>query len=297
VNAMQAALPSVEARAILKTRLIELWERTGDTALQRLAEGKPPRDGVPFATPQEQSDWLSTCLMENYKNTGDPAVFALLYELNHSVFALAVQGHMRRTWCRIDPSDVLQEAFCNIYRYPHKFASDRADAFRNWGHRIVRNALLKAVRGAGKQANVQSLDEEIQVADERVHAPDRIASEGEGATLVNHAFVMCLQLYLLHFERLSEKERRALTMVEVEELSYRDAAAALGIRVENLKMVIFRGRRKIFRGMEQSLADLGRGGLALRPARAAAIPAVVQKRPDQGVPLSSLEAGCPFEPA
>jgi DNA-directed RNA polymerase specialized sigma24 family protein len=62
---------------------------------------------------------------------------------------------------------------------------------------------------------------------------------------------MCLQLYLLHFERLSEKERRALTMVEVEELSYRDAAAALGIRVENLKMVIFRGRRKIFRGMEQ----------------------------------------------
>jgi hypothetical protein len=49
----------------------------------------------------------------------------------------------------------------------------------------------------------------------------------------------------------------ALTMVEVDGVSYRDAAEALGIRLENLKMVIFRGRRKIFRGMEQSLGDIG----------------------------------------
>lgn len=269
VNAMHASPQSVDERAALKARLFELWERTGDEALHRLAEGQPPREGAPFATDQERADWISTCLMESYKNTGDPSVFALLYELNLSVFALAVQGHMRRTWCRIDPHDVLQEAFCNIYRYPHKFASDRADAFRNWGHRIVRNTLLKAVRGAGKQAHLQSLDDEIQVADERMHAPDRIASEGEGATLVNQAFLICLQLYLMNFERLSEKERRALTMVEVEDLSYRDAAAALGIRVENLKMVIFRGRRKIFRGMERSLADLGRGGAAVRPIKSA----------------------------
>ena len=34
------------------------------------------------------------------------------------------------------------------------------------------------------------------------------------------------------------------------------AAKELGIRLENLKMVIFRGRRKIFRGMERSLASL-----------------------------------------
>ena len=44
-------------------------------------------------------------------------------------------------------------------------------------------------------------------------------------------------------------------MVEVDDTSYRDAAATLGIRLENLKMVIFRGRRKIFRGMQRSLAE------------------------------------------
>ena len=38
------------------------------------------------------------------------------------------------------------------------------------------------------------------------------------------------------------------------------AAHDLGIKLENLKMVIFRGRRKIFRGMEGSLAEIGAAG-------------------------------------
>ena len=70
-------------------------------------------------------------------------------------------------------------------------------------------------------------------------------------------------------EQLSSKERRALTMVEVEGRSYRDTAAALEIRLENLKMVIFRGRRKIYRGMEASLAGLQASGDAIDAAAAA----------------------------
>ncbi len=47
--------------------------------------------------------------------------------------------------------------------------------------------------------------------------------------------------------------QRALRMVEVDGASYKETAASLGIRLENLKMVIFRGRRKIFRGLQKSL--------------------------------------------
>ena len=57
----------------------------------------------------------------------------------------------------------------------------------------------------------------------------------------------------MHYKRLSEKEQTALRMVEVDGASYKDTAATLGIRLENLKMVIFRGRRKIFRGLQKSL--------------------------------------------
>ena len=87
----------------------------------------------------------------------------------------------------------------------------------------------------------------------------RLAAEAESASLVNTAYLLYLNLYLLHFQRLSPKEQHALTLVEIEGGSYRDAAARLGIRLENLKMVIFRGRRKIFRGMEISLGRMGAG--------------------------------------
>ncbi len=239
----------------LRRRLLELWEGTGAASLQRLADHKPPRDGVEFGSEQDYQDWVSTSLMDVFKDTGDSAVFALLFELNRGSFLQAIQSGLRRSYHHVDAQDVVQEVFLNIYRYPHRFHADKADAFRGWGHRIARNTLLKFLKGQSRLARFLEMDEEVlQPVDTHVRSPDRAASEAESATAVNHAYLMWLQLYLLHFGRLSPKEQRALTMVEVEGVSYRDAAAALEIRLENLKMVIFRGRRKIFRGMETSLA-------------------------------------------
>lgn len=263
-------IPSNAAPPDLRDRLLELWERTGDTALQRLADGRAPRESETFVTEQDRSDWLSTCLMDAYKNTGDPAVFALLFEINRPVFLIAIQAQLRRAYQQVDPQDVLQEVFLNIYRYPHRFLSDRGDAFRNWGHRIVRNTLLKFLRGENRQARILSLDEEIQYADHRARSPERAASDGEGAVIVNHAYLLYLNLYLLHFRRLSPKEQHALTLVEVDGVSYKEAAAELGIRLENLKMVIFRGRRKIFRGMSRSLEQFAVAAAEAEAARARA---------------------------
>ncbi len=254
---MHAAFQSIGQREVLQTKLVDLWERTGDGALKRLADGVAPREGVSWATEQDRSDWLTTCLMETYKNTGDPVVFALLFDLSRPAFLMAIQGQLRRTSHHVDPQDVLQEVFLNIYRYPHRFLSDRGDAFRNWGHRIVRNTLLKFLRGETKRSHCHSIEDDQQFADVRTRSPDRVATDGEGAQIVNQAYILYLNLYLLHFGRLTAKEQRALTMVEVEGMSYRDASAELGIRLENLKMVIFRGRRKIFRGMGRSLEELG----------------------------------------
>jgi RNA polymerase sigma factor (sigma-70 family) len=239
----------------LRARLLELWERTGRASLGSLAQNGSPREGHVVANEQEYSDWVSTCLMETFKDTGDPSVFALLFELNRASFLHAIQGSLRRVYHHVDALDVLQEVFLNIYRYPHRFQADRADAFRGWGHRIARNTLLKFLKGQSRLARFHEIDDEtIEPEDVRGRRPDLVASDAESASVVNNAYLIYLQLYLLHYGRLSEKEQRALRMVEVDGVSYRDAAAVLGIRLENLKMVIFRGRRKIFRGMEQSVA-------------------------------------------
>lgn len=250
-------------REALRGRLATLWEETGDEAIGRLARGRPPHDAATVDNHQDWQDWVSTCLMDCYKHTGDGKVFALLFELNSASFMQAIQGRLRRSHYQIDAHDVLQEVFLNIYRYPHRFLPDRPDAFRGWGHRIARNTLLKFLKGQTRLACFRGLDEAVvQPEDMRQRRPDRAALESESAETVNCAYVLYLQLYLMHFQRLSPRERYALTMVEVDGVSYRDAAAALGIRLENLKMVIFRGRRKIYRGMEQSLEGLRQHGVA-----------------------------------
>ncbi len=284
---LHASLGFVD-RAVLSGRLLELWERTGSPALGALAHGEPPRLDAVIATDQDFADWVSTCLMDCYKDTGEPAVFALLFELNRASFLHAIQCNLRRAFHHVDAQDVLQEVFLNIYRYPHRFHADRADAFRGWGHRIARNTLLKFLKVQARLARFHEIDEEaLQPEDLRIRRPDRAASEAESADVVNHAYLLYLQLYLLHFGRLSAKERLALTMVEVDGVSYRDAAAALGLRLENLKMVIFRGRRKIFRGMERSLGEFS----LLRDVRPAApMERVVQVEPRQR-PVR-LEPGC-----
>lgn len=277
---------SQPAGATLRARLHELWERTGVVELEALAERRAPRADAVLVNEQDYSDWVSTCLMDAFKNTGDAAVFALLFELNRGSFLQAIQSSLRRAYQHVDPQDVLQEVFLNIYRYPHRFHADKADAFRGWGHRIARNTLLKFLKGQSRLARFLEIDEEaMQPEDLRTRRPDRAASEAETAAVVNHAYILYLQLYLLHFGRLSAKERQALTMVEIDGVSYRDAAQALGIRLENLKMVIFRGRRKIFRGMETSLADFGAG-----PADAGAMESALPRRAPAQIPAAAVPA-------
>lgn len=244
----------------LEERILSLWERTGDESLRRLAEGEPVRDGDEShceGHQQERLDWISTCLMSTYKDTGDPQVFGLLFELNRVAFLQAIQSQVRRAGGQVDPGDVLQEVFLNVYRYPHRFVAEKSDSFRNWGHRIVRNTLLKFLKGRTRMLRFASLDDEVtDREDPRIRSPYRSAIESESASLVDWAYLVYLNLYLLHFNRLSEKERRALTLVEVEGSSYKAAAEDLNIRLENLKMVIFRGRRKILRGLTRTLEDL-----------------------------------------
>jgi hypothetical protein len=88
--------------------------------------------------------------------------------------------------------------------------------------------------------------------------------EDESALECTRVYLNYLYLYLRFYRMLSEREQRAIQMVEVEGHSYRDAARELGIRLENLKMVIFRARRKIHRSMRRVFEGLPPD---LRPAR------------------------------
>lgn len=242
-------------RSCLRARLRELFERTGNAALGRLGDDLPPVPGADFASERTRRDWLGTSLMQAFQDTGDPAVMALLFDLYAPVFRIAIRCHLRRSYHNLDADDLLQDVFLNLCRYPHCFRADRADAFRNWSHRIVRNVVLRAQKGASR-GPMRGVDESQEHADERIVDPARNAADREVAPAVNVAWLLYLQLYLAGFAALSPREQKALTRVEIEGADYATVAAELGLRRQSLKMVMFRARRKIDRHLAAALQDL-----------------------------------------
>lgn len=205
----------------------------------------------------ELRDHLSTRLMEVFRANQSRGCFGLLYELNGAQLFAQVAARLRRYSSKADPGDVLQEVFFNVYRYPHRFDASRDDAFRVWSAMIVRNTVLKHLRSLGRagQKEIPFEDLSDQPVTSEGNPLHGVLREEEGVAC-SRAYVTYLQLYLTFYGMLSERERRSLHLVEVERISYRDAASLLDIKLENLKMVIFRARRKIHRAMRRTFEGL-----------------------------------------
>jgi RNA polymerase sigma factor (sigma-70 family) len=207
--------------------------------------------------PEQLRDALSTQLMEFFRLDRGRACFGLLYELNAQHLLVQVASRLRRYQSRSDARDVLQEVFFNIYRYPHRFNCEREDAFRLWTATIVRNTVLKHLRSLSRtgRAEVQ-VDDLAEQQESAAVGPLSGVIERESQRECASVYLTYLHLYLRFYDMLSERERRAIHLVEVEGTSYRDTARELEIRVENLKMVIFRARRKIHRSMRRVFEGL-----------------------------------------
>jgi RNA polymerase sigma factor (sigma-70 family) len=236
------------ARTRLRARLEDLrpeigaeeWKTLSGLAADPVREAEALRDAI------------STRLMEIFRQNTGRGTFGLLYELNCQHLLVQVAGRLRRYTSKADPRDVLQEVFFNIYRYPHRFNAEREDAFRVWSAMIVRNTVLKHLRTLGRGGRSEVPFEDLSEQPE-VHGASPLsgAIERESRTECARVYLTYLHLYLKFYGMLSERERAALSMVEVQEYSYRQAADELGIKLENLKMVIFRARRKIHRAMRR----------------------------------------------
>ena len=215
--------------------------------------------------PESVRDAVSTRIMDCFRLTQSRGAFGLLYELNGPHLLIQVAARLRRYGSHAEPGDVLQEVFFNVYRYPHRFDASREDAFRVWSAMIVRNTVLKHLRSLSRSGRAEVPYEDLPEQPETNEAsPLGGVIEDESREECARVYLNYLQLYLQFYSMLSDRERRALHLVEVEEWSYRQTAADLDIKLENLKMVIFRARRKIHRSMRRVFDGLSPD---CRPAR------------------------------
>ena len=240
-------------RAGLKARLVAIRKEIPRAELGRI-------DGIlddAARNAESVRDAVSTRLMEAFRLHSGRGTFGLLYELNSAHLLIQVSSCLRRYGSRTDPRDVLQEVFFNVYRYPHRFNCERDDAFRVWSAMIVRNTVLKHLRSTGRAGRTETPFEDLSdQAEVRGAGPLSGAIEKEDARECGRVYLTYLHLYLEFYAMLSPREQQAIHLVEVEELSYREAADRLSIKLENLKMVIFRARRKIHRSMRRVFEGL-----------------------------------------
>jgi RNA polymerase sigma factor (sigma-70 family) len=196
---------------------------------------------------------LASLLMEGFARTQSIDCFSLLYELCHRQILLVILKRLRFAHPGIDPKDVLQDVFLSVYRYPHRFRNEKECSFRNWSFSIVRNTLLKHLRSVPHvEVDLDPLAEVVE--DARVHSPDALLVEEEDAGRASQMYALCLLAYHSVFEtHLKEREKRALQLIEVKGLKYRRAAERMGVRLENLKMIVCRARKKLLRAMAEML--------------------------------------------
>jgi RNA polymerase sigma factor (sigma-70 family) len=201
----------------------------------------------------EARDACATRLMERFRRTGSREVFDALVSLTRDQLLHRVRARTRYL-VALDPHEVLQDAYINIYCYPDRFDAARPGAFRAWSAAIVDNAVRRHLRVSRNRVQVQTRPIEVlaQEPDHPARQPDTEAIAAETREEVGRAFRILLGFYLAAYHALTARERFVLQMVEVEGKRYADVASVLKTRPEALKMVVFRARRRIFerlRGM------------------------------------------------
>ena len=133
--------------------------------------------------------------------------------------------------------DVTQEAFIKAYRALERFRGD--SAFYTWLYRIAANAAKNYLVAKGRRPRSAASIEDAEAFDEfgfssDSGSPEAIAMGDELVSAVDAAM-----------QALPEELRAALTLRELEGLSYDDIAEVLGCPVGTVRSRIFRAREAI----------------------------------------------------
>ncbi len=212
--------------------------------------------------PEQAAFQLETDLMASFRDTGTEKQFKLLYECSHQRLLAWIRSALRSRRFRLDPLEVLQDTFVNIFRYAGSFRNEQARSFRVWSRTIALNQIRHARRQSWRPS-LQDLPEGLQEPQDCRCKPDDAAEFSEERKIMTRSWNLYLLLYLAAWKELSERDQQALVMVEVDGLSYAEACKILNVRMSNMKMIIFRARRRIRERLQGSLEELQASSTAL----------------------------------
>jgi len=191
---------------------------------------------------------LETGLMALFRDEREEAVFAALYEFANDDLRVWIElllaGAGRGRGGALDPAELVQDTLVNVYRYASGFRDEHARSFRVWTHTIATNLLRRSCTRREREA-WQVLPEGACEPRDPHGSPTEELVLREDRRSVLAAWMIVLLHYAEAYEQLSPRDRQALDLIEVQGLSYASACRHLRVGLSNMKMILFRARRRI----------------------------------------------------
>ncbi len=226
-------------------------------------------EGRPGEAPTTCSERIDTALMALFRDTHDSACFETLYQRTSEAVVDWLRRLMGQRRSGIDPLEVLQDTFVNVYQYSTRFRDERPDSFRVWVRTIASNALRRARSQVPRRPEPKELEARSEPAAPRAEPARRLDEEEEQRRLAV-TWILFLEHYARAYAGLAARDQAALALVELERLSYAQAGERLAVGASNMKMIMFRARQRLIGRMNLSMGNARREA----PRKAAALQAV-----------------------
>jgi len=168
---------------------------------------------------------------------GDTNAFTVLVDrYKDLVFTLALRMMKNKE----EAEEVSQDTFIKIYKYLPKFKGD--SKFSTWIYKVAYNTCLDRLKKNKRQQNTVAIDEytehQVKTIDS---ALDKIEEQEK-----QQAIKKCLEL-------LPSQDSFILTLYYFEELSLDEISKITGLKPNNVKVKLFRSRKKLATILKQQL--------------------------------------------
>jgi len=219
--------------------------------IERGARLTPKEDDARFAL----ENHIASQLMALFRDEGSPEAFEALHAFSRQSVYEWILSLLRGSSRSIDALEVLQDTFINVYKYNQSFRSDHNGSFRVWVRTIAGN-LIRRAYSRRPQRHFEDMPEGLQEPADQRPGPRAVVERAEESADLRRAFALYLAHYRIAYEELSDRDRHAMQLVEVDGLSYKEAGALLNVRPSNMKMILFRARKRLAAHMRRSMSGL-----------------------------------------
>jgi RNA polymerase sigma-70 factor (ECF subfamily) len=191
-----------------------------EAGMKVVAEGQGPR--VALSTPHDP-EWIPPS-WDDVVRDHSARVYRLAYRLTGNPH---------------EAEDLTQEVFLRVFR---SLSSYTPGTFEGWLHRITTNLFLDSVRRR-QRIRFEALPEDHERIAGREPSPESVLDDATLDADVQAAL-----------DSLPPEFRVAVVLCDVEQLSYEEIAATLGIKLGTVRSRIHRGRTLLRRGLEERRA-------------------------------------------